>query len=213
MDSHDIVVRVNNYRCIPGSGTGQRTDIHYSFYGTSIKKSREELLSDGVIACWNRLPDAEFMKSEWHRRRNKLPGVDYRCHYKLRENWWFCPTYCSTVSELQDKFDLLGGHMPTTGFSALLDVLSCRPRHVFITGFDFFQTNVHNVNESWRPGDPGDPIGHVPQIEREWFIANIERLPVTMDALLSQAVAGCVAPRATPRRSARRRHLMKARMA
>lgn len=193
VDSHDVVVRVNNHKC--GEGPGFRTDIHYSFYGSSIKKTAEELIAEGVVACWSRLPDCEFMQSEWHTRRGKLLGVDYRPHYEKRKGWWFCPTYCSTVEELQDKFDLLGGHMPTTGFSALLDVLSCNPRNVFLTGYDFFQTGIHNVNERWKSGHPGDPIGHRPDVEREWFAANVKGLPITMDALLAQAVSGHVAPR------------------
>ncbi len=212
VDSRDVVIRVNNHKC--GTGPGFRTDIHYSFYGASIKKTADELKAEGIKACWSRLPDCEFMQSEWHRRRGKQMGVDYRPHYERRKDWWFCPTYCCTVQELQDKFDLLGGHMPTTGFSALLDVLSCKPRNVYVTGMDFFQTGIHNVNERWKPGHPGDPIGHRPDLEREWFIHNVERLPITMDALLAQAVSGKVAlrvPSMTPRNTLRiRRRMLRA---
>jgi len=37
IDSHDVVVRVNNYKLI--GNAGKKTDVHYSFYGTSIKKT------------------------------------------------------------------------------------------------------------------------------------------------------------------------------
>lgn len=195
VDSHDVVVRVNNYKLM--GGTGSRTDIFYSFFGTSIRKSATELTHDGVKACWSRLPDAQFMESAWHKRRGKMTGVDFQYVYRNRDAWWFCPTYVSTLPEFLDKFNLLGGHVPTTGFSAVLDVLSCKPRNLFLTGFDFFQTHVHNVNQRWNEGHPGDPIKHVPEVERQWFAANVEHLPITMDELLSQAVAGHVAPRLT----------------
>ena len=176
-------------------GTGFRTDIHYSFYGTSIRKTQAELLGEGVKACWARLPDAQFMESPWHRRHGKMAGVDFQYVYRNRDSWWFCPTYVSTLEEFLDKFELLGRHVPTTGFSAVLDVLSCKPRNLFLTGFDFFQSRVHNVNERWKEGHPGDPIKHVPEVERAWFLANVEHLPITMDEMLSQALAGAVKPR------------------
>ena len=37
VDSHDLVVRVNNYKT--GEAQGRRCDIFYSFFGGSIKKS------------------------------------------------------------------------------------------------------------------------------------------------------------------------------
>ena len=49
VDSHDVVVRVNNYKLSPHAG--MRTDVHYSFYGTSIRKTAYELRSDGVYLC------------------------------------------------------------------------------------------------------------------------------------------------------------------
>ena len=195
VDVHEVVVRVNNHRIIPGSGTGQRTDVHYSFYGSSIKKTPEELKNEGVKLCWAKCPDAQFMESEWHKRRQRPHGVDFRYIYRNRASWWFCPTYVPTVSAFVAHFELLGNHIPTTGFAALLDVLSCNPRNVYVTGFDFFQTRVHNVNEPWKDGHPGDPIRHRPDLERQWFLNNAERLPITMDALLAQAVSEGVAPR------------------
>ena len=204
VDSHDVVVRVNNYRCIPGTGTGLRTDVHYSFYGNSIKKSAEELKRDGVRLCIAKCPDDQFMESAWHRRRGKMTGVDFRYIYRNRAAFWFCPTYVPPTEEFMESFELLQRHIPTTGFAAVLQVLSCEPANVFITGMDFFQTQVHNVNERWKAGDPADPIGHRADLERAWFIDNVERLPITMDALLSQAVSGHVASRITPSKPIRK---------
>lgn len=186
VDSHDVVVRVNNYKVFPG--TGYRTDVHYSFYGHSIRKTAEELNLDGVKLCICKCPDAQFIESEWHRRHNKMAGVDFRGIYERRRDWWFCPTYVPTLAEFMAQFNLLGGHVPTTGFSALLDVLSFEPASLHITGFDFFQSRVHNVNERWRPINHDDPIGHVPDAERAWFAANFRKHPITIDAALSRSL-------------------------
>ena len=85
--------------------------------------------------------------------------------------------------------DLLGGHVPTTGFSAIHDVLRFRPAHVFLTGFDFFTSGVHNVNERHKPMNPDDPIGHVPDRECQWLAENLARHPIEADALLGRVLA------------------------
>jgi hypothetical protein len=83
---------------------------------------------------------------------------------------------------------LLGRHVPTTGFSGLLDVLSYDPASIYMTGFDFFSSGIHNVNERWKRMNPSDPIGHVPDAERNWFIRNVDKLPIIMDKRLKQIV-------------------------
>ena len=186
IDSHEVVVRVNNFKLF--EATGWRCDIFYSFFGTSIKKSPEELLAAGVKLCMAKCPDARFIESEWHVKHGKEVGIDFRHIYRRRADWWFCPVYVPTVAEFMESFDLLGQHIPTTGFSAILDVLACEPRAVYLTGFDFFASGVHNIDEKWRPGDPTDPIGHVPERERDWLFANINNHPITMDRALNEAL-------------------------
>ncbi len=83
-----------------------------------------------------------------------------------------------------ESFNLLGGHIPSTGFAAVLDVLACKPSTVYLTGFDFFESGTHNVNEPWRPGDPRDPIGHRPEVERDWLYANVGNYPIQLDTAL-----------------------------
>lgn len=186
VDSHDVVLRINNYRLFPA--TGYRTDVFYSFFGQSIKKTSTELKRDGVKLCMCKCPDAQFMDSDWHREKKKMNGVDFRMIYERRRGWWFCPTYVPTVEEFMAHFDLLGGHVPTTGFSAILDVLSYEPAHVFLTGFDFFRSRLHNVNQRWRPINQDDPIKHVPEMERLWLVENYAKYPITMDARLSASL-------------------------
>ncbi len=167
IDAFDLVVRVNNYKLTPN--TGYKTDIHYSFYGGSIRKTREELIQDGVTLCLCKCPNENAIDSQWHRERGKQNGVDFRYIYTARQDFWFCDTYIPELDSFLDKFELLHGHIPTTGFAAILDIVACDPAALYVTGFDFFTSGVHNVDEAWRPGDPEDPIGHRPEFEREWL--------------------------------------------
>ncbi len=182
IDSHEVVVRVNNYKLSPAAG--QRTDVYYSYFGNAIKKPAADLKRDGVRLCMAKCPNAAAIESEWHVRNKKPHGVDFRWIYQLRSDWWFCDTYVPDLQEFLEGFDLLGRHVPTTGFSAILAVLSFQPASIYLTGFDFFSSGVHNVNERWRAGASDDPIGHVPDAERAWLAAN--RSPsITFDRRLA----------------------------
>lgn len=189
VDSHDIVVRINNYKLI--EGTGKRTDVFYSFFGTSIKKTSDELKADGVTLCMCKVPNAHAIESEWHRVNNKMIGVDYRPHFERRKDWWFCDTYIPAVEEFLVPFNVLGRHQPTTGFAAIFDILSFKPRGVHLTGFDFFRSEIHNVNEPWpgREKNPDDPLRHQPELERRWVLDNITGRAVTVDAALGRVLS------------------------
>lgn len=165
VDSHDVVVRVNNYKL--SAAAGQRTDVFYSYFGNAVKKPAAELQRDGVTLCMCKCPDALALESRWHTERGKGHGVDFRWIYTLRRAWWFCDTYVPELEEFLQGFRLLGDHVPTTGFSAILAVLSFAPASIYLTGFDFFTSGVHNVDEKWKPGAADDPIGHVPERELE----------------------------------------------
>lgn len=197
VDSHEVVIRVNNY-ALTGHITGKRTDIFYSFFGSSVRKKTTDLIRDGVKLCMAKCPDAQFMQSDWHEKHNKPRGVDFRYIYEQRRDWWFCPTYVPTVDEFMANFAILGDHVPTTGFAALLDVLSYNPQQVYMTGFDFFQSKIHNVHERWTAQNPDDPIGHVPDSEREWLLTNKDHYPITMDEMLRAALHNGVRPHGNP---------------
>lgn len=186
IDGHQIVVRVNNYKL--STPTGFRCDAHYSFYGTSIRKTADELKRDGVTLCMVKTPPAHAIESEWHRVNDKMIGVDYRPHYERRKDWWFCDVMVPTVAEFLELFNLLGQHQPTTGFAAIHDVLSFQPASLYLTGFDFFSSGLHNVNERWRVKNLDDPIRHRPDLEREWLKANIKNYPITVDPLLARTL-------------------------
>lgn len=184
VDSHDVVVRVNNYKTGPAQGF--RTDVFFSYFGNAVKKSADTLQRDGVFLCMAKCPNAQPFESHWHRQRRKMHGVDFRWIYEKRRGWWFCPTYVPATEDFLRVFNLLGRHVPTTGFAAIQDVLSMGPASVFLTGFDFFASGIHNVNERWIPGDSRDPIRHVPQVEAAWIRANAGRLPLEFDATLQR---------------------------
>lgn len=186
IDSHDVVCRVNNYGLV-GAVTGERTDVHYSFYGSSIKKTSSELRRDGVKLCIAKCPDAQFMESAWHRKQGKMHGVDFRYIYRDRAKWWFCPTYVPALEDFLEVFEMLERHIPSTGFSGILEILKHKPASLYLTGFDFFASRVHNVSEPWRPGNPDDPIGHAPELERKWLASHLDG--ITMDRRLTEIMA------------------------
>lgn len=189
VDSHEVVVRVNNYKL--GQAQGFRTDVFYSFFGSSIRKTAEELKRDGVRLCMAKCPDAKPISCEWHEKNGKLLGIDFRYIYRIRADWWFCDTYVPTVPRFVETFELLNKHVPTTGFSAILEVLKCEPQSLYLTGFDFFASGLHNVDEKWRPGDPADPIGHKPDLELAWLARNAGSYPIIFDKNLSNRMEKC----------------------
>lgn len=186
VDSKQVVVRVNNHKT--GLQQGLRTDVHYSFYGSSIRKNAGELKAEGVKLCMCKCPNAKFMNSIWHERNYKPHGVDFRYIYRDRADWWFCQTYVPMLNEFMAVFNMLDQHIPSTGFSAIVEVLSQRPASIFLTGFDFFSSGIHNVSEPWRPGNPADPIGHAPELERAWLAKH--GAGITMDKRLTEIMKG-----------------------
>lgn len=187
VDSHDLVVRVNNYHLL--GGTGSRCDVFYSFFGTSIRKKPSELQRDGVTLCMCKCPDAMPIESPWHMRRGMQNGIDFRIIYQWRVSWWFCDTYIPEVSDFLATFQMLDRHVPTTGFSAILDVLSFEPRSVLLTGFDFFTSGRHELLKRWKPKNRDDPIRHMPQLEAQWLRDNLSQYPVRCDAKLKHTLS------------------------
>lgn len=187
IDGHQVVVRVNNYRL--RENTGIRTDVFYSFFGKSIKKDAEELQRDGVTLCMCKCPDAHVIHSPWHVRRRMMNGVDFRYIYRDRADWWFCETYVPAAHDFIEKYNLLGGHVPTTGFAAILDILEMKPRSLYLTGFDFFRSGLHNVSDPWVKRNDDDPIRHIPEAELRWLSANSGKYPMTFDRTLTRLIA------------------------
>lgn len=185
IDSHDVVIRINNYKIFPE--TGCRTDIYYSFFGTSIRKTVNQLQHDGVRWCLCKCPDNQFIESEWHKKNNRIHGVDFRYIYRRRERFWFCPTYVPTIADFMKKFNALQQHIPSTGIACIMDIMSAECE-IYLTGFDFFRSGIHNVDEKWIEKNTDDPICHAPVLEAAWMRAHMDRFTVdpTMRVLLDE---------------------------
>jgi len=179
IDAHDVVVRVNNYKLSPNAGG--RCDIFYSFFGGSIRKTAYELRRDGVRLCMSKVPNSKPIDSPWHERSGRTKGIDFRYIYEARKEWWFCDTFVPSDEHFYRGFEILNGHIPTTGFSAVLDILLAGPLSLYLTGFDFFTSRVHNVDESWKAGNPEDPIRHLPMDELKWIVRNAGSYPIVFD--------------------------------
>jgi hypothetical protein len=183
VDDHDLVIRINNFKT--GERQGFRCDLFYSFFGTSIKKTRKELERAGVSMMMCKLPNSKPIESAWHGKSNKPHGIDYRYIYIMRAAWWWCDTFIPDDARFLRKFELLEKHQPTTGFAAILDVLDCKPKSVYLTGFDGFSSGMHNVDEPWREKNMDDPIRHRSDLEMKWLKDNAGRYPMEFDAKLT----------------------------
>lgn len=185
IDDHDIVVRVNNFK-LNFDSTGSRTDVHYSYFGGAIRKTQQELIQSKVKLCICKCPDSKFIDSEWHEKRNKLNGIDFRYIYTNRKEWWFTETFVPTTEEFLESFILLEKHVPTSGFAAIYKLLSLPIKSLYITGFDFFESGVHNVNERWNKYNVDDPIRHRPELEKKWLKENYKHHPIILDYHLTK---------------------------
>ena len=194
VDSHDVVVRVNNYKTGPQAGF--RTDVHYSFFGGSIRVTADQLRGAKVKLCMCKCPNSQPIESQWHRDNQAMNGVDFTYIYRARQGWWPSDTFVPDEEHFLRSFELLGRHIPTTGFAAILDVIGCEPASLYLTGFDFFSSGLHNVDEKWRPGNTADPIGHVPQLEAQKLlgmvlhppICGISHLPIHYDRVVGEVL-------------------------
>jgi hypothetical protein len=177
IESFDEIIRVNNYktkgidlRNIPydySASLGMRTDWHYSFYGGSIRKTKEEMQAENIKGHLCKCPNAECHVTDWHRERNQQQGGDFRPIYRRRRDYWIAPVYVPERDHYMELFNLLGKHVPSTGFACIWELIQCEPKKLYITGFDFMRSKKHNVDELWNPGNQDDPIRHMWDSEAE----------------------------------------------
>lgn len=142
MDTFEIIVRCNNYKIFNAC---TRTDVYYSFLGGSIKKSMDDIVKDGAKFVFCRCPDMNFAA---HVNGKYIPGksFDARPVYEQRKNWFKLPYYIQTYKNYRRNYALCD-RLLSTGVSAIIDVLRYDPARLFVAGFDFFTTLIHNVDE------------------------------------------------------------------
>lgn len=201
IEAFDLVVRVNNYktRGVNANGTsfdftqyvGSRTDVHFAFYGSSVRTPREQLIKEGTKLCMCKCPNSQPIESEWHRKNNKINGIDFRYIYESRKDWWFCPVYIPSDERFVRVFNMLNKHIPSTGFSAIMEIMDMDPKEVYLTGFDGFTSGKHNMDEVWVKKNNGDPIGHDgrPELAAIKKIASTDKR-VRIDKSLRDAISG-----------------------
>ena len=168
IDSYDDIIRVNNYKFRGFEDKlGSRCDYHYSFYGSSIRISNYKLKDDGIKGHLCKCPDSKAHFTDWHVKNRKTRGCDFRWIYTMRKGYWVAPVYIPEKDHYLKCFNMLHSHVPTTGFACIWELIQCDPKELYITGFDFFESKVHNVNERWVEGSKDDPIRHIPEIEEK----------------------------------------------
>ena len=179
IDSFDLVVRINNYKT-KGISTrgrpydyrphlGERCDYHFSFYGGSVRKTAAELKADGVKGHLCKCPNDDCHVTPWHKKNHQEQGGDFRPIYRRRDGFWIAPVYVPEKAHYMELFNSLGKHVPTTGFACIWELSQCYCDQMYITGFDFFKSSKHNVDEMWNPGKQDDPIKHMPDLEEQRF--------------------------------------------
>ena len=167
IDNYDIVVRVNNFK-IDGfeKQVGTKLDIYYSFFGTSIEKTNEELKRHKLKFIMCKYPNESFMDHTGGVAKDGI-SADFRRTYNVRKYWWEFPIWIPKMKYFKENFEKLF-RVPTTGISAILDILRFNPKSLNITGFDFMTSGIHDTNVRWNKGD-----GNHDHVRERYLIAEL----------------------------------------
>jgi|WetSurMetagenome_2_1015567.scaffolds.fasta_scaffold01426_28 hypothetical protein len=169
METFDVIVRSNNYKPF---NPCHRVDVYYSFLGGSVKKSMNEIVKDGAKFVFCRCPDSDFSK---HVGGKYIPGksFDARPVYQQRKDWFKIPYFIQTKNNYQKNYELLD-RLLTTGVSSIVDVLRYEPARLFVAGFDFFTTLIHNTDEPCNLNTGHDFPGEYNLVKKLWQDGKIE---------------------------------------
>lgn len=171
MESFDIIVRCNNHK---NFNECTRTDIYYSFLGGSIKKSMEDIIADGAKFVFCRNPNMDFSA---HVGGKYIPGhsIDATAIYehRFRIEWFKIPYYIQSYKNYRRNYCLIN-RLLTTGVSAIIDVLRYDPIRLYVAGFDFFTTLIHNVDEPCNMNTGHDFTGEFNLVKKLWIKGKIE---------------------------------------
>lgn len=163
IDGYDTIIRVNNYDLGRDSNSlGTRTDIYYSFFGSSIKHTAEQLRKEKVQVLVSKIPYADYTRHYAYGRDERHGVLNFKKYY---DNWRWrgLPIYIPRTTDLIDECALIG-RMMSSGVSAIKFALSCEPKSLYVTGFDFFASGIHDHHARWRNGAGG----HATHKEREY---------------------------------------------
>jgi hypothetical protein len=161
LESFDVIVRLNNYKffneCV-------RTDIYYSYFGRSIKKTKQDIINDDIkyIIC-------KYPNCNWGDPKDGIQD-NWSWVYEYRKGFFPIPYYIPSNKVFKENFDILN-RVPTTGIAAILDIFRFKPKSIYISGFDFFSSKIHNIGEPWKDGDGNHDLE-----KEKWLIKIMYRL-------------------------------------
>jgi hypothetical protein len=147
IEGFDTILRVNNFDCRKwGDRIGRRTDIYYTYWAPKdLHVSNRELQAQGCKLLWSKIPNADF--TAHYRVGKERPGVaaDFRWIFDARRQWFKIPVYIPTVAEFYENYNIMRRFL-TTGVSAIVDVMRMRPKELYLTGFDFYESRTTEVD-------------------------------------------------------------------
>ena len=142
INNFDIVVRLNNYKFF---NECKRVDVYYSYFGMSIKKTSDDIINDNVklIMC-------KYPLCDWG---NAIEGHSGNWTNVYKNKRYKAVDYYIPINEYFKRNYNLLKRIQTTGLASILDILRFKPSFIYISGFDFFTSKKHNINEAWKDGD------------------------------------------------------------
>jgi len=180
IDKHDIVVRMNNFKLL--RSCGEKKHIYYSYFGKAIRKNASEINEFEVVMC--KYPEVDFT-GHTYGETDAGYSENFIKFYENKKSFFnkiFVPVWKPRLSEWTQNF-LSIGRIPSTGLSCILDILRFKPKKIYITGFDFFSTMMHNVNE---PITQKELSRHDFEREKEFFEKIVRYEPVELDKHLKK---------------------------
>ena len=160
IDNYDLIIRVNHYTLIKpemSSKIGHRTDIIYS----SLQLEDLELLSSELTQDLQLFVGNSANSS----RRKHFERTPFNCKTAL----------INPQTLEQSKILFPQGDGALMGTLAIMDLLNSEAQEIFLSGFDFYQTDspMHNQQyepELWKKYGGGGPFTHHPQEQFQWFL-------------------------------------------
>lgn len=159
MEKFSLICRVNNYKIF---NECMRTDIFYSYHGNSIIKTARELRGAGCRLVMGKCPLADYTQRTNGEEKqghtfNGLEIYQSKAGFFQELESFNIPVKIQSVDQFDKNYFILN-RILTTGVSAMLDLLQWRAYSVTIAGFDFFESQRHNVDEAWITGDGNHDI-------------------------------------------------------
>lgn len=146
MESFDVIVRVNNFT---NFNACTRTDVFYSFFGKTVKRSFEDIDDSGCSLVMCKCPIGAVTVKNPDGSINSKLSDNYNWIYDYRKKWFGVlglPIYIQTEKNYTKDNKKIGQIM-TTGVKAILDVLRYKPSALHFAGFDFGMSKMHNIDK------------------------------------------------------------------